>query len=153
MLDVVGSIYKPTQNQTAVRFFSEFVKAGDMRMETMGSLCGGQRIWALARIGANFTLKGGDRVEGYLLLSLPHKQGEAITVKLTKVCVVCRNTEQRALNGWGSAWRMSHVHEFDGEMQQAAKRSARIMVHVKPSWKMPRLQTCFLNLAYRTASA
>jgi phage/plasmid-like protein (TIGR03299 family) len=123
VLDVVGSMFKCTQNLDAVRFFSEFVRAGDMRMETMGALCGGQRIWALARIGANFTLKGGDRVEVYLLLSLPHKQGEAITVKLTKVRVVCRNTEQMALNGWGSAWRMSHVHEFDADMQQAAKEA------------------------------
>lgn len=123
VLDVVGKLFKCTQNLDAVRFFSDFVKAGDMTMNTCGSLRGGQRIWALAKINEGFTLVGGDRVEGYLLLSLPHKQGEAITVKLTKVRVVCRNTEIAALNGWGSAWRMSHVHEFDGDMQQAAKEA------------------------------
>jgi phage/plasmid-like protein (TIGR03299 family) len=123
VLDIVGSIYKPTQNLQAAKFFSEFVSAGGMTMETCGSLAGGSRIWVLAKINAGFTLAGGDRVEGYLLLSLPHKQGEAITVKLTKIRVVCANTESMALNGWGNAWRMTHARAFDGTMQDAAREA------------------------------
>src|SRR5579863_4169936 len=34
VLDVVGSRYTPTQNAEAVEFFTEFVAAGDMKMDT-----------------------------------------------------------------------------------------------------------------------
>lgn len=120
VLDVVGSGYTPVQNLEALGFFKRFTAAGSMTMETAGSLAGGQRIWGLAKIGDSFTLAGGDRVEGYLLLCSPHKQGEAFTIKLTAVRVVCNNTLTMALGGSGAAWRMSHWHEFDGDMQQAA---------------------------------
>ena len=76
VLDVVGSRYNPTQNAEAVEFFTEFVAAGDMRMDTAVSLEGGRRTWALASIQDGFTLAGGDRVNGYLLLSSPHREGE-----------------------------------------------------------------------------
>ncbi len=120
VLDVVGRLYKPVQNLAALDFFKRFTAAGDMTMETAGSLDGGRRIWGLAAIGQGFTLVGGDRVEGYLLLCSPHRQGEAFTVKLTAVRVVCNNTLTRAINGGGAAWRMSHVHAFDENAKAAA---------------------------------
>lgn len=120
VLDVVGRLYKPVQNVEALDFFKRFVQAGDMTMETAGSLDGGRRIWGLAAIQDGFTLSGGDRVEGYLLLCSPHKQGEAFTVKLTSVRVVCNNTLTASLNGGGASWRMSHVYNFDQNMRDAA---------------------------------
>lgn len=121
VLDVVGSRYNPTQNAEAVEFFTEFVTAGDMRMDTCGSLEGGRRTWALASIEDGFTLAGGDRVNGYLLLSSPHREGESFQVKFTGVRVVCNNTITAALNGGGATWRMSHAKRFDADMQQQAK--------------------------------
>jgi phage/plasmid-like protein (TIGR03299 family) len=120
VFDVVGPLYKPVQNLDAIEFFSRFVSAGDMKMETAGSLDGGRRIWGLASINDGFTLAGGDRINGYLLLCSPHRQGEAFTVKLTSVRVVCNNTLTAALSGKGAAWRMSHVRDFDQSMKDAA---------------------------------
>jgi phage/plasmid-like protein (TIGR03299 family) len=120
VLDVVGSRYTPTQNLDAIAFFRRFTEEGSMAMETAGSLEGGRRIWALAKIGDGYTLAGGDRVEGYLLLCSPHIMGEAFTVKLTLVRVVCHNTMNRALRAGGPAYRMSHLYEFDAARQDAA---------------------------------
>src|SRR5215471_7249341 len=50
VLDTVGSNFKPVQNHEVFDFFKRFVQAGDMEMETAGSLKGGRFIWALARI-------------------------------------------------------------------------------------------------------
>jgi len=121
VLDIVGPMYQPVQNVEALRFFTEFVSAGSMKMETAGSLEGGHRVWGLASIQKGFTLAGGDRVEGYLLLCNPHRQGEAFTCKFTPVRVVCHNTITMALNGGGASFRMSHANRFDADMQQQAK--------------------------------
>jgi phage/plasmid-like protein (TIGR03299 family) len=120
VLDIVGEQYTPTQNRKAIEFFRRFTAAGAMAMETAGSLDGGRRIWALAKIHEGFTLPGDDRVEGYLLLSNPHRQGEAITAKLTAIRVVCNNTLNASLRGAGAAWRLTHWHEFDERMQEEA---------------------------------
>ncbi len=121
VLDTVGKLYKPVQPVEAIEFFQKFVAAGDMTMETAGSLDGGRRIWALAKIkDGGITLKGGDQIDGYLLLCSPNIQGEAFTVKYTKVRVVCENTIVLALNGKGAYWRMSHTKEFNQNMKDAA---------------------------------
>lgn len=120
VLDVVGSRYTPTQNLDALDFFARFTAAGDMSMETAGSLAGGRRIWGLASIRDGFTLRGGDEVKGYLLLCSPHIQGEAFTVKLTAIRVVCNNTLTAALRGSGPAFRLSHLYAFDDARKDAA---------------------------------
>jgi len=48
ILGVCGSDYTPTQNQDVFEFFDKFCKAGDMKMETAGSLHGGKIVWGLA---------------------------------------------------------------------------------------------------------
>ena len=120
VLDIVGSRYTPTQNLDALDFFKRFTAAGDMAMDTAGSLAGGRRIWGLASIRDGFTLRGGDEIKGYLLLCSPHIQGEAFTVKLTAVRVVCHNTLTAALNGSGPAFRMSHLYAFDENRKDMA---------------------------------
>lgn len=123
VLDIVGSGYKPTQNIDGIRFFQRFCQAGMMTMETCGVLDGGRRVFALAKIGQGFTLKGGDRMEGYLLLCLPHRMGEAVTAKLTLVRTICWNTWVMALAGAGAVWRMGHWHAFDDKMKDKAEQA------------------------------
>jgi len=50
VLDVVGDDWNPVQNEEAFQFFSEYVLAGDMEMNTAGSLKGGRNVWALAKV-------------------------------------------------------------------------------------------------------
>jgi phage/plasmid-like protein (TIGR03299 family) len=123
VLTIVGDIYKPVQPEQALDFFSEFVKAGDMKMETAGSLDGGRRIWALAALGEGFTLAGGDRVDGYLLLHSPYRVGESFQCKFTGVRVVCANTAAIALGDYSqmAQFRMGHAKAFDADMQRFAK--------------------------------
>jgi phage/plasmid-related protein TIGR03299 len=98
-LDVVGDSYKPVQNADALDFFKRFVDSGDMKMETAGSLRNGQFIWGLAKIQESFNVGAGDedRIEGYLLLTQPHKFGFSMVAALTPIRVVCMNTMKMAL--------------------------------------------------------
>jgi phage/plasmid-like protein (TIGR03299 family) len=124
VLSIVGPDYIPVQNHEALGFFCRFVEAGQMRMDTAGSLKGGRHIWALANLNKGFTLLDGDEVQGYLLLSQPHQLGKAMQALFTPIRVVCNNTITLALR-YGSSrnsFRMPHIKEFTGDVaEQAAK--------------------------------
>ena len=98
VLDVVTKSWHPVQNAEAFEFFHDFVEAGDMQMDTAGSLKGGKMVWALAKINSGFTLFGEDVIEGYLLFSNPHQFGRCVDIKFTPVRVVCNNTLSYALS-------------------------------------------------------
>lgn len=120
VLDIVGNRWNPVQNIDVVRFFQEYVSAGDAHIETAGSLDGGKLVWALAKLNASFKLPGNDVSEGYVLLANPHQYGKSLIAKLTAVRVVCNNTLTMALRG-GTEVRLSHNRVFDAAAQQAAK--------------------------------
>lgn len=117
-LTTVGEKWKPTQNKDALDFFSKFVEAGQMTMETAGSLKEGQHVFALARFSRDFEVTKGDEVRGYILFHNPHVFGKSREVMQTSVRVVCNNTLTAALSGHGSAgsrYAVSHRMDFDPE--------------------------------------
>jgi len=121
ILTQVGKGWNPVQNSEAFDFFTDFVKAGDMVMDTAGSLKEGQIVWAMADVKDGFSLFGGDEVNGYLLFSNPHQYGKAIDVKFMMTRVVCNNTLAVALNEKGMpSVRINHRSEFNAEMVKQA---------------------------------
>lgn len=126
ILGICGQDYQPTQNHDVFEFFDKFCKAGDMKMETAGSLSGGKRVWGLAKINGGFMLGGKDEVEGYILLDNPHIWGRSLQILFTPIRVVCNNTLTAALRGnqnQENTFRMSHDRAFDDEIKlQAAEK-------------------------------
>jgi phage/plasmid-like protein (TIGR03299 family) len=130
VLGICGKDYIPTQNEQAFEFFERFTKAGQMNMETAGSLDGGRHVWALAKLNRGFTLGGVDRVEGYLLLSSPHIWGKSLTAMFTEIRVVCNNTLTCALNSGGERFRMPHTKAFTAEVQQSAATALGLSIDI-----------------------
>lgn len=117
ILTNVGGNWNPCQNETAFEFFNDFVKAGDMVMDTAGSIHDGKMVFAAADVRDGFTLFGGDEVKGYLLFSNPHQYGKCIDVKFVMTRVVCNNTLSMALTEKNQpAVRLSHRNEFDASV-------------------------------------
>ena len=113
-LDVVSKNWKPVQNAQAFEFFDDFVRAGDMTMETAGSLGDGKKVFALARVKDGFTLRNGDAVESFLLFTNPHQYGQSVDIRFTPIRVVCNNTLNWALNEKSDyKVRVLHNQEFD----------------------------------------
>lgn len=131
VLDTCGDKWKPVQNHEIFDFFKRFVEAGDMRMETAGSLKGGRYIWALARMNEEFQLAKGDKTIGYMLLSQPHRFGVSMVAALTPIRVVCWNTISYALGsdlsgkkGQNTAsFRMPHSRAFNDEVKASAEQA------------------------------
>lgn len=91
-LGVVSSDYNIVQPVEVLSFFDDIANSGGFDLETAGSLSGGRRIWALARINDGAPIIGHDIVRPYLLLTTSQDGTHATTAKLTAIRVVCHNT-------------------------------------------------------------
>lgn len=88
--------YHVVQPADILQFIGEAVEAMGWKMETAGSLNGGRKIWALANIGEQYTLPGGDTVKGYLMAATACDGSMASDFGFTTIQVVCDNTLQIA---------------------------------------------------------
>jgi phage/plasmid-like protein (TIGR03299 family) len=114
VLSVVSDDWNPVQNAEAFEFFNEFVMAGDMEMNTAGSLKDGQIVWGLAKVKESFELFKGDRIDSYLLFTNFHKYGCSTDVRFTPIRVVCNNTLTLSLSSAVERMvKISHRRQFD----------------------------------------
>lgn len=122
----VSDDWQPVQNRESFEFFNDFCAAGDMKMNTAGSIRDGKWIWALAHIQESFSLfRGKDKVEGYLLFSNSHQAGNAVTIQFTPIRVVCNNTLMMSLQEYDKSTgvgRFKHLHtkRWKPELAKAA---------------------------------
>lgn len=104
VLGEVGSKYHPLQNEKAFEFFEEFVKSGEVSLETAGSLDEGRKIWVLAKLNrAPIEVAPNDLVEKYLLLTNRHDGVASAMVGFAPTRVVCANTLAAAINATDSS--------------------------------------------------
>ena len=114
VLDIVGDDWNEVQNHQAAAFFNEFIEAGNMKMETAGSLKNGQIVWFLAKVDDSFELFSGDKVDAYMLFTNPHKFGQTTSVQFNPIRVVCHNTLSLAMSqDVKNIVRVSHRKMFD----------------------------------------
>jgi phage/plasmid-like protein (TIGR03299 family) len=119
-LGVVSKDYQVVQPAAVLDFFDDVVKAGNMTLETAGTLFGGKQYWALAKLGENAVL-GRDTIKGYLLLSTSCDGSRKTVAKLTCVRVVCDNTLRMSDKGdLGGMVEVSHRSQFDADAVKKA---------------------------------
>lgn len=115
----------PLQNVEAFKFFTDFVKAGNMHMDTVGSMKDGKLIWALAKVDDGFTIGRDDRVDSFLLFTNPHEFGKAIDIRFMPIRFFCTNCLTRSLGKKGmfdqeKVVKINHRKEFDPEIAKTA---------------------------------
>ncbi|HEU4636952.1 MAG TPA: DUF932 domain-containing protein, partial [Edaphobacter sp.] len=124
-LAVVSKRFQVVQPGEILEFYRDLTEVGGFELETAGVLREGRKFWALARTGQSVTLRGKDKVEGYLLLATACDGTLATTAQFTSVRVVCNNTLQIALGHGQGAIKVPHRSQFDPE---AVKRQLGITV-------------------------
>ena len=123
----VGPRYKEIQNETAFEVFAEFIEAGQMTMETAGSLANGRHIWGLAKTGHGFELADGTRIESYFLLLQSHFYGYALKAMWTPIRFPGGGSLVQSINKKGvggsvnQTYTMSHASKFDAKRIQEIK--------------------------------
>jgi phage/plasmid-like protein (TIGR03299 family) len=114
-LGIVSDGYKAVQPREVVEFFRGLVEAGGLELSAMGTLQGGRRFWATARIGEAAPLSVRDKVGGYLLLSTSADGSMATEARLTSIRVVCANTLGFARAAGKPTVKVSHRSTFDAD--------------------------------------
>jgi len=115
-LAVVSRRFQVVQPGEILEFYRDLTACNGFELETAGVLREGRKFWALARTGQSTTLKGRDKVDGYLLLATACDGTLATTAQFTSVRVVCNNTLQIALGQASSAIKVPHRSAFDPEV-------------------------------------
>src|SRR6185369_4618661 len=115
-----GPNWQPVQNSTALAFFEEFCRAGDMRMERAGHLGGGKFVYAYAKIAEDFELPGKDLVEAYLLFLNPHIVGKSANIMFSPRRFYCQNQLPMLLKQPEGRFRHLHTAIFDPEEAKLA---------------------------------
>jgi len=120
-LGIVSPKYKIVQPGEILEFFRELVELGNFKMETAGSLFGGTKIWAQAKTGDNFKLKGVDEIKPYLLLGTSMDGSLATVGHFTTTRVVCNNTLRMAIgdSGQKAQVRITHLSDFNADQVKA----------------------------------
>lgn len=99
ILGSVGPQYTPVQNKEMFSWFDPFVEAGECEYHTAGSLFGGEKVFALAKLKRdNSEIVKGDELVKFILLSNSHDGKNAVRVGFTPIRVVCANTLAMAHN-------------------------------------------------------
>lgn len=124
-LSVVSKRFQVVQPGQILEFYRDLTACNGFELETAGVLREGRKFWALARTGQSTSLKGRDKVDGYLLLATACDGTLATTAQFTSVRVVCNNTLSIALGTATEAIKVPHRSQFDPD---AVKRQLGIAV-------------------------
>ena len=114
-LSQVSTSYKIVQPKEVLEFYRDLTEAAGFELETAGVLFNGQKYWALAKMPAELTLPGEDKIGAYLLLATSCDASMATTAQFTTVRVVCNNTLQMSLSKRSRGVRVPHNRNFDAD--------------------------------------
>lgn len=115
-LSVVSKRFQVVQPGQILEFYRDLTASSGFELESAGVLREGRKFWALARTGHSTTLKGRDKVDGYLLLATACDGTLATTAQFTSVRVVCNNTLSIALGNATGAIKVPHRSQFDPDV-------------------------------------
>lgn len=119
-LGIVTDRYKVVQNIEAFDFTDAIVgetENGVVKYESAGSLCGGKKIWLLAKMPTQKILD--DDIEPYMCFSNSHDGSGAIRICMTPIRVVCQNTLNMALSSAQRQWSTKHIGDMKSKIEEA----------------------------------
>lgn len=120
VLGIVSNRYQIVNNKEAFEFTDALIgetENGVVRYETAGSLCGGKRIWLLAKMPKTKILD--DDIDPYMFFSNSHDGSGAVKVGMTAVRIVCANTLSMALNSAKRQWSTKHMGDMQSKLEEA----------------------------------
>jgi phage/plasmid-like protein (TIGR03299 family) len=120
-LGVVSPEYKIVQPRDTIEFFDDLIQVVGLKLDTAGTMFGGKRFWALAKIDEQALTRKTDVFKGYLLLTTSADGSTTTEARFTSVRVVCNNTLTMAMAGKSAgSVKMSHRSAWSPDRVKAA---------------------------------
>ena len=110
-LSAVSERYNVHTISALMRIMKRLCDKHGFLMNTIGSLDGGKKIWALAKVAEEYRLID-EVISPYVLLSTTFDKSGETPARLTETCVVCNNTLQYAERSRPEL-SISHKRELD----------------------------------------
>ena len=117
VLGIVGPDYKVVQNEEAFAWLDSLINS-DLYFETAGSLWGGRKVWALARL-PEYVEVGGDQTGTYIFVATSHDGSLAVTAAVSPIRIVCANTLSAALRGAARSYKFRHTGDLQAKYDEA----------------------------------
>lgn len=120
-LGLVSDGYKRFENIEGLRFADTILDeaGGGAHVETIGSLYGGRRVFAMLALDRTIEAAPGDRLKPYINFSWGHGGFASIQANPTAVRVVCANTIAQADQDRSLGVRMMHTGDLAGKLATA----------------------------------
>ena len=115
----VGRVWKPFQNIEAMDFLDELVQTQEAKIEVVGALGKGEKVWVLAKLPDSILINGVDKVDQYILIVNSHDGSGSLKIFLTPIRVVCNNTLTMALRGRQGGYNIRHTGKLHDRLEQA----------------------------------
>lgn len=112
-LGIVSDRYQVVQPGEMLESMRGIARVGGLEISAAGTLQGGRRFWATARIGEAAPLSHADKIGGFLLISSSADGSSATEVRRTSTRVVCRNTLAIAQSEGAPSIKISHRSAYD----------------------------------------
>jgi phage/plasmid-like protein (TIGR03299 family) len=112
-LGIVSERYNIVQPAQVLEFFRDIVRVGGLELSAAGTIYGGKRFWATAKIGEASPLSVKDSIGGFLLVSTSADGSSGTEVRRTSVRTVCENTLAMAMADAKPSVRVTHRSVFD----------------------------------------
>lgn len=112
-LGIVSKGYKLVQPEEVLASFRELAEAGAFTLDAAGSVAGGKKIWALAKVGPAVEIVPGDGVAPYLLLATSFDGSLSTVGKFTSIRLRCNNALSVAIRGKGRRMAITHSQVYD----------------------------------------
>ncbi len=117
-LGLVSEGYKVVQPKTVLEFFRDLTENAGYHLHTAGTLFGGRKFWALAKVADSY-VTGADAISGYLLLSTSCDGSMATECKEVATRVVCSNTLTIARGERKGSIKVGHRSVFNADRVKA----------------------------------
>lgn len=130
---VASKGYKPVQNVELAEFFDRFAAVNGLKIDTVGTIRGGSRVWALARhpglVGTVGPASAGDEITSFAMLAAGHDTTFGVRALNTAVRVVCANTWRASgIGGKADLFKMSHLQTWNDDMQRRCAEALGLQI-------------------------
>jgi phage/plasmid-like protein (TIGR03299 family) len=119
VLGVVGSAYRPIQNEAHCDVLDALVDESGAYFETAGSLKGGRQVFVTMKLPQGIQVGGVDAVDTYIAALNSHDGSTAFRMLVTPVRVVCANTQAAAIRRANASFSIQHSVGAQGRIQAA----------------------------------
>lgn len=148
VLGVVGEHYVPIQNEEHAELLNAIVDEGGAHFETAGSLDGGRQVFITMEVPAFMDFKGKDAHKLYLAALNSHDGNSAYRFIITPVRIVCKNTQQAALQTAVGTFSVRHTRNAK---QVVAKARQALDLTFKYGEEFEKEMTKLMEAPFKTA--